>query len=277
MDSTIFNGTTHFYFLGRVADVPPRSPPAAQSRKPPRSWREEPQTTASTAESLCSPWSRTAMATKRTRSFFYPGSRIRFLFPSRIRIFSIPDPGSASKNLSILTKKFVSKLSEIWARLFIPDPDPDSLPIPDPGSRGQKSTGSRMRIRISGFCKALAKRFSLLCIHSFYIHSATNYNICGFWLYYCNRLKFFILKVPVLTTKLRILNAKIKFQSLDLKVDIQRKALLEPFGTQQPALIKFILDKLLILLRRQNLLGLMIVLQCRRIMGMRRTADGPDV
>jgi hypothetical protein len=34
-------------------------------------------------------------------------------FPSRIRIFSIPDPGSASKNLSILTQKMVSKLSEI--------------------------------------------------------------------------------------------------------------------------------------------------------------------
>jgi hypothetical protein len=34
---------------------------------------------------------------------------------SRIRIFSIPDPGSASKNLSILTQKMVSKLSEIWS------------------------------------------------------------------------------------------------------------------------------------------------------------------
>jgi hypothetical protein len=30
--------------------------------------------------------------------------------------------------------------------LFIPDPDPDFLPIPDPGSRGQKGTGSRIRI-----------------------------------------------------------------------------------------------------------------------------------
>jgi hypothetical protein len=44
-------------------------------------------------------------------------SRIR-IFPSRIRIFLIPDPnfshpGSASKNLSILTQKIVSKLSEI--------------------------------------------------------------------------------------------------------------------------------------------------------------------
>jgi hypothetical protein len=27
------------------------------------------------------------------------------------------------------------------------DPDADFLPIPDPGSRGQKGTGSRIRIR----------------------------------------------------------------------------------------------------------------------------------
>jgi hypothetical protein len=32
---------------------------------------------------------------------------------SRSRIFSILDPGSASENLSILTEKIVSKLSEI--------------------------------------------------------------------------------------------------------------------------------------------------------------------
>ncbi len=66
-------------------------------------------------------------------------SRIRII-SSRIRIFYIPDPGSASKNLSILTQTIVSKLSEIWSGLFIPDPDPDPdyLPIPDPWSRGQK-------------------------------------------------------------------------------------------------------------------------------------------
>jgi hypothetical protein len=45
----------------------------------------------------------------------------------------------------ILTKKMVSKLSEIRSGLFIPDPDPDFLPIPDPGYRGQKGTGSRIR------------------------------------------------------------------------------------------------------------------------------------
>jgi hypothetical protein len=74
------------------------------------------------------------------------------IVPVRIRIFSIPDkkipdPGSASQNLGIFTQKIDSKLSEIWSGMFIPDPDLDFLPIPDPGSRGQKGTGSRIRIR----------------------------------------------------------------------------------------------------------------------------------
>jgi hypothetical protein len=63
---------------------------------------------------------------------FIPDPRSEF-FPSRIRIFPIPDPGSATKNLSILTQEIVSKLSEIRSGLFIPDQDPDFLPIPDPG------------------------------------------------------------------------------------------------------------------------------------------------
>jgi hypothetical protein len=50
-------------------------------------------------------------------------------------MFSIPDPnfflpGSASKNLSILIQKIVSKLSEIWSGLSIPDPDPDFITHP---------------------------------------------------------------------------------------------------------------------------------------------------
>jgi hypothetical protein len=36
----------------------------------------------------------------------------------------------------------------------IPDPDADFLPIPDPGSRGQKGTGSRIRIRNTGHFNA---------------------------------------------------------------------------------------------------------------------------
>jgi len=40
--------------------------------------------------------------------------------------------------------------------LFIPVPDPDFLLFPDPGSRGQKGTGSRIRIRNTG-CYACLK------------------------------------------------------------------------------------------------------------------------
>ncbi len=54
-------------------------------------------------------------------NFFHPGSQIRI------------------KELSIFTWKIVSKLLELWSGLFIPDPDP--------GSRVQKGTGSRIRIR----------------------------------------------------------------------------------------------------------------------------------
>ncbi len=65
---------------------------------------------------------------------------------SWISIFSIPDPGFVSKNLSILGQKI--KISDVWSGLFIPDPDPDCLPNQDPGSRGQKGSRSRIRIRI---------------------------------------------------------------------------------------------------------------------------------
>jgi hypothetical protein len=58
---------------------------------------------------------------------------------SQIRIFSIPDP----RYLSILTQKNFSKLSS--SRIRIPDRIWIFLPIP--GSRGQKGTGSRIRIR----------------------------------------------------------------------------------------------------------------------------------
>jgi hypothetical protein len=63
---------------------------------------------------------------------------------SRILIFSIPYPGYASKNLTILTQKMVSKLSEIWFGLCIPDPVPDFLPILDPRSRIQGSKRHRI-------------------------------------------------------------------------------------------------------------------------------------
>ena len=83
-----------------------------------------------------------------------PGSEF---FPSRML-----DPGSASKNLSILTKKMVSQLSEIWSRFSIPDPDPGSgswlftYPrsrswIPDLESMDQKGNGSLIPDPGSGF------------------------------------------------------------------------------------------------------------------------------
>jgi hypothetical protein len=72
---------------------------------------------------------------QRILSVAYPGCL------SWMRIFSIPDPGSASKNLSILTQKIVSNSwkydpccsSRIWILIFYPYFS---------GSRGQKGTGS---------------------------------------------------------------------------------------------------------------------------------------
>ncbi len=68
----------------------------------------------------------------------------------------IPDPsffhpGSASRNLSILTQKKVSKLSEIWSGLFIPDPDPDFLPIPDPGVKKAPEADTDNNVLISTY------------------------------------------------------------------------------------------------------------------------------
>ncbi len=71
---------------------------------------------------------------------------------SRIRIFSILDPGSEFFPSWIPDPNSFHPGSRIRIKeikyfgLFIPDPDPDFLPIPDPGSRGQKGTGSRIRI-----------------------------------------------------------------------------------------------------------------------------------
>ncbi len=85
--------------------------------------------------------------------------RIRDVYPgSRIRLFSIPDPGSSSKNLSILTPKkakkwfLSSKKYDPGCSSRIPDPDTDFLPsrIPDPGVKKVPNPGSRIRIRNTG-------------------------------------------------------------------------------------------------------------------------------
>jgi hypothetical protein len=58
---------------------------------------------------------------------FHPGSRIRY------RVKKIPDPGSVLKNLSTLTLKTVSKLSENDMACSSRTPDMDFwIPDPDP-------------------------------------------------------------------------------------------------------------------------------------------------
>jgi hypothetical protein len=71
---------------------------------------------------------------------------------SRIQTVSIPDPGSRIRIVEF--KYFNLKKWFLSSRKYdpgfssrIPDPDADFLPITDPGSRGQKGTGSRIRIR----------------------------------------------------------------------------------------------------------------------------------
>jgi hypothetical protein len=58
--------------------------------------------------------------------------------------FSIPDPGSASKNYKYFTpKRFLSSRKyDLGCSSRIPDPDPDFLPIPDPGVRKAPDPGS---------------------------------------------------------------------------------------------------------------------------------------
>ncbi len=89
-------------------------------------------------------------------SYSLPVWRIRDVYPRyRIRLFSIPDPGSSSKNLSILTPKtakkwFISsKKYDPDCSSRIPDPDADFLPsqIQDTGVKKAPNPGSRIRIR----------------------------------------------------------------------------------------------------------------------------------
>ncbi len=64
---------------------------------------------------------------------FFP-SRIKGRKDSRIRI--------RIKELSILAHKIVSKLSEIWLKIFIPDPDLGFSLIPDPGVKKTPDPGT---------------------------------------------------------------------------------------------------------------------------------------
>ncbi len=82
-------------------------------------------------------------------------SCIYFIPTARSGMF-IPDPnflhpGSASKKISILTQKIVSKLSQTMIRVV----HPGSGFFTHPGSRGQK--GSRIRIRNIAHCCRVTK------------------------------------------------------------------------------------------------------------------------
>ncbi len=88
------------------------------------------------------------------RKLYQAVLRIRDVYPGspQIRIFSIPDPGSASKEFKYINpQKIVSKLSEIWSGIVHPGSGswffthPGSWFFTHPGSRGQKGTGSRIR------------------------------------------------------------------------------------------------------------------------------------
>jgi hypothetical protein len=65
----------------------------------------------------------------------------------RPRVAKIPNPVPHQRIQVFLTQKTVSKPWEKLFGMFIPDPDFFPIPDPDPGSRSQKSTGSRIRIR----------------------------------------------------------------------------------------------------------------------------------
>ncbi len=86
-------------------------------------------------------------------SFKLFNTRIRF-FPSQIPLFvvdKIPDP---HQRIYVFLTQKSDKFSKVRSGALIPDPESwiriFSIPDPDPGSRGQKSTGSRIRIRDLG-------------------------------------------------------------------------------------------------------------------------------
>jgi hypothetical protein len=54
--------------------------------------------------------------------------------------------------IELFTQKIVTKLSKIW--VWDPRSGIRKKPIADPGSRGQKGTGSRIRIRNTGMLNA---------------------------------------------------------------------------------------------------------------------------
>ncbi len=116
----------------------------------------------------------------------------------RIRIFSIPDPGSASKNLSILTQKlFLSSKkydpgcsSRIRILIFYPSriPDPGVKKAPDPGSGS-----ATLSVTLSFF--PLSPCFSLHFLFPFDSHS-----FCPCYLFLFSHLFFPFFTHSVIST-----------------------------------------------------------------------------
>ncbi len=119
--------------------------------------------------------------------------RIFFIPDPGLRVKKIPDPGSesASKNLSIFNPKIVSKLSEKWSGMFIPDADPVSgswffthpgYRIPDPGFKKTPDPGSgsatlRLIVNIINLAKRSAESYCVgpaLRIYSVLIFNREN-------------------------------------------------------------------------------------------------------
>jgi hypothetical protein len=67
--------------------------------------------------------------------------------------------------IELFTQKIVTKLSKTW--IWDPRSGIRKKPIPDPGSRGQKGTGSRIRVRNTGF---LCTYDCILGVHYRYSH-----------------------------------------------------------------------------------------------------------
>ncbi len=85
-----------------------------------------------------------------TQQYLQAVLRIRDVCPG-FDFFSSRIPGQTdsrihirirNKEFTYLTQKMVSKLSEIWSGMFIPDPDLHLLPIQDPGVKKAPDPGS---------------------------------------------------------------------------------------------------------------------------------------
>ncbi len=86
-------------------------------------------------------------------SNIFPVWHFCFLFASVADtgcLIQISDP---HQKFQYLIPKNLSKLSETWSGLFIPDPDPNFIAVQDPGSRGQKGNGSGIRICNIAICE----------------------------------------------------------------------------------------------------------------------------